>query len=451
MRSRRLFPLVLMAASTLLALAGAELVLRLWALRPAGAPPPDYGDTWRSDGLGSGGYLRPNLDLEVRGGHGGTVPFVTESHGFRRRDEVERWPPPETFRLLVLGDSFVAGYRVGQEETFTHRLEAEAVEGPGSRELQVLPAVIEEPVTGLHYLERHGLGFHPDAVLLGLTLGNDIVQTWAALEPEGSHRWPVPSDEEADNGDEDGNDTIRVIPNPQARPEDLALRARRLELPRRCFDPARRRPSHPRSWLDPLAERSLLVRRLRELVASRARGTGPQAVVSTWGEYHRPRLLDSNGLGVCLVDPPGEIATAYQRLEAILEGYRDLTAAHGVELVVALFPQRFEVQTADWQTAVDAYGLVPECFDPSLPGRRVRRICERLEVRSVDPTEALRDVHRRRGESLYLPGGDMHWNASGHRAFAVAMRPVLRQLVSAEVGGPAAEVATGPEPETQQR
>lgn len=448
MRKRRLFPLLLAAASTLLALVGAELSLRLWASRPSPPPSiPDYGDTWRTDGLGPGGYLKPNLDLEVRDGQGGTVPFVTESHGFRRRTDVARRPSSGTFRLLVLGDSFVAGYRVGQEETFTHLLEAGSGEHPGIARLEALPAVIEEPVTGLHYLDRHGLAFHPDAVLLGLTLGNDIVQTWANLEPEGAHRWATR---------DDGSPGARVIPNPQARPDALARRARRLELPSRCFDPRRARAADRRSWLDALAARSHLARRLRDLLAARSRTAGPQPVVSTWGEYRRPRLLDSNGLGVCLVAPPAEIETAFRRLEAVLAGYRDLARAHGVELVVASFPQRYAVQPEDWQATVEAYGLIPDCFDPAAPGRRLARMCRRLDLPCADPTETLRETHRRRGESLYLPGGDMHWNALGHRAFAEAIGPVIRRVEKAwrragersTTEGAADRLATRPEPET---
>ena len=155
-----------------------------------------------------------------------------------------------------------------------------------------------------------------------------------------------------------------------------------------------------------------------------------QTVSSLWGQYVPPLLFDNNGLGMYLDPPPPRIRTAYRRLFAVLEAYRDLCAAHGVRFVVALFPQRFQVQPPDWQATIRAYGLRPECFDLQAPDRRIRAFCRRAGIPCLDPTEAMSRQFARTGRSLYLPRGDMHWNAEGHRAFAEATEDAVISLAS---------------------
>ena len=105
--------------------------------------------------------------------------------GFRNDQEFSQEPPPGVLRILSLGDSFVAGYRVGQEETFSFLSEQWINQKLGKCE--VLVSEIEEPITGLYYLSKSGLAFHPHIVLLGVTIGNDIAQSYIALDPNGGN------------------------------------------------------------------------------------------------------------------------------------------------------------------------------------------------------------------------------------------------------------------------
>ena len=148
-----------------------ELVLR--KLEDQSVPVADYGDVF--DGaLSAGGQLLPDFDGLVSDGLGGLVRWKTNSDGFRNDREFARTRIPGGLRILSLGDSFAAGYRVGQEETYSLRLERKLNETFGPAE--VMLAVVGDPRKALGYLQEDGLGFSPDLVMLAITLGNDFAQ-----------------------------------------------------------------------------------------------------------------------------------------------------------------------------------------------------------------------------------------------------------------------------------
>lgn len=378
------------------ALALAEVGLRVTESLRTHGDALDYKDTWRQEGLGPGGFLEEGFSGRVRDGYGGTVRWVNNSAGFRRVEEVTREREPGTLRILSLGDSFTAGYRVGQEETFSHLLE-ERLEAAGSwRDVEVLISVVEEPATGLSYLETHGIGWRPDWVLLGLTLGNDVAQTYATLDPREDR-------------------------------ESLIADLKTWTLPPECFDPKSAKPPARAG-----ATGGLRLLRLLETLGDRQ---APRAVTSLWDEYVRPRLFDNNGLGMYLDPAPPRIQTAYDRLDSVLEGYREVCAAHGIGFAAVLFPQRYQVQPRDWTATVRTYGLDRDCFDLRAPNRRLTAFCRRAGIPCLDPTPAMSRRFEGTGRSLYLPRGDMHWNARGHQALADAIEgDVLRQ--AAGVGAP---------------
>jgi len=422
-RPRRALLLLTAALSTLLALGLAELGLRAWewAAPRAGGPVYDYGDVWRDGGLGPGGFLQEGFSGRVRDGYGGTVPWVNNAAGFRRREETTPERAPGSLRVLSLGDSFTAGYRVGQEETFSHRLEKHLEATGRWSQVEVLPAVIEEPPTGLLYLSTDGLRWNPDLVLLGITLGNDLGQTFVTLDPRGELR--LDADREPPT----------IGPNPEADQDALVAELRTWALPDGCFDPRAATP--PDFAAPPEHEGGLrLTRLVTGALEARRQRRAPQTVASLWGQYTPPLLFDNNGLGMYLDPAPPRIRTAYDRLFRLLAAYRDLCAAHGVNFAVVLFPQRFEVQPRDWEATVRAYGLDPECFDLNAPERRIEAFCREARIPCLDPTDAMTRRFLDTDRSLYLPRGDMHWNARGHQAFADAVADELQQLATTPSG-----------------
>lgn len=339
----------------------------------------DYADTT------DGGLLRPGFSSDVIGGDGSPVSWTNNAAGFRSTREFTRETPPGTLRILSLGDSFTAGYRVGDEETFSRRLEIWLTETLGPTE--VLINGIEEPANGLRYFLDTGVSWSPHVVLVGITLGNDIAQAYVSRHPQ-----PI--------GFRNGLEDV-VLP-PESLLESTTL-----------------------SWLAREIRYAALRSRLFSLIRPR------RAITSWYGHAYPPRLFDPiNGFGMFLRDPPAEIDAAYDRLFAILDETATEAESRGVHLIVAVFPQRYQVQPADWIAAQAAYGLDNGAFDLDRPNTLLAEYCLERRLNCVDPTEAMRRDHTSTGETYYQPLGDMHWNAAGHRAWLDGAKPDLLRMMA---------------------
>jgi len=98
--------------------------------------------------------------------------LTINSRGLRDR-ECDLAKPEGVVRVLVLGDSFVWGYGVSDEEVFTERLESKLIANGAKVE------VLNTGVSGwgtdqqLLFLERDGFDYEPDVVVLAFFIYND--------------------------------------------------------------------------------------------------------------------------------------------------------------------------------------------------------------------------------------------------------------------------------------
>ena len=144
----------------------------------------------------------------------------------------------------------------------------------------------------------------------------------------------------------------------------------------------------------------------------------PQTVMSWYGEYRRPKLFDAvNGLGQFLKNPTSEINESYEQLFKLLSAYAIFCKNRNIKLVVALFPQRFQVQKQDWENTIFVYKLKEAAFDISIPNKCIYEFCEANNIICINPTELMIKKHQEYKKSLYCPNNDMHWNKLGHNVF----------------------------------
>ena len=376
-RPKTLLRITLALLSTVFSIAAVEVVLRVQE-RCCFADAPDYPDTWRQGDLGLGGFLKENFDAQVQDGYGGTVRWTNNRHGFRSDRDFDRTPPPGVLRILSMGDSFTAGYRVGQEGTYSRKLEVWSNREVGATE--VLVACTEAPRHSLRYLETYGASWLPHLVLMGLTLGNDMAQTYADLHPEVIGF----------------NQGLEVV-----------------NLPSRCIRGPRPTPS-----------------RLYEFrVISRLVPFNPG--ITSWYGRTTPKLFDiTSGLGFFIKDPPEQIETAFSRTFRLMRGLRDFCRERNLLLAVLMFPQRFQVQPADWEATIRDYNLNRDQFDLEIPNRSIRSFCRKEGLLCIDPTKEMLSLYEKSGVEMYLPRGDMHWNSEGHRAFFESTIEELKPLVA---------------------
>lgn len=116
----------------------------------------------------------------------GTAFIEINRHGFRQG---QRQPekPPGTFRVAVLGDSFIEAFQVPDEESFSGVLERELRDRmtPRDRPVEVLNFGVSGYGTAqeLLMLRHHVWDYQPDLVLLAFFAGNDLRNNTAELEP----------------------------------------------------------------------------------------------------------------------------------------------------------------------------------------------------------------------------------------------------------------------------
>jgi lysophospholipase L1-like esterase len=165
------------ALGLLLGLAAVELAARALSLAPAAsAAYRDYApDTYLP--------FRPKPSTRTVGRtHEFTYDYRHNTYGFRDVEHaIEK--AKGTFRILGLGDSFTYGVGVAEDETYLAQLEAmlNAREGTHPRVEIIkagIPRFFPEPERIL--LEKYGLAFRPDLVIVGV-LPNDVIDTYFGL------------------------------------------------------------------------------------------------------------------------------------------------------------------------------------------------------------------------------------------------------------------------------
>jgi hypothetical protein len=365
----------------------------------------DYADTKRyeNEPLGWGGFLKENLSIYVTDGLGGKVRWTTNAQGFRSDREFSREPAAGVLRILALGDSFMAGFRVGQDETLPH-LEDEWINQKYGR-AEILVAETEDPSIALYYLDKFGFQLKPQIVLLGITLGNDIVQAYQGLDAHG--RYILTIENAAVHIEKNKNSLIgfEQLAAYKIPPEYL-----KSESPTEKFF---RRAGR---WL---TRRHLLRRSYQQHEA-----------ITSWGDRDNLSLFDpNNGFGVFANPLPPKIEEAYQRLFHILGGFALLCRQHDIIFAVQIFPQRYQVQSEDWARAIAEYGLKASRFNLMGPNQKIDTFCREHGIICIDPTAALAKWYAKTKQPLYLPRGDMHWNKTGHYAFFESSLPAFANLV----------------------
>lgn len=99
--------------------------------------------------------------------------YKINSLGLRDR-EYTLQKPANTFRILMLGDSFTEGDGVFSHETFSKQLERKLQSLPGPLRYEVINAGVGSysPLLEYLYLKTQGLHLHPDLVILNFDLSD---------------------------------------------------------------------------------------------------------------------------------------------------------------------------------------------------------------------------------------------------------------------------------------
>jgi hypothetical protein len=277
-------------------------------------------------------------------------------------------------RVAVLGDSFVFGSGVKQDEVLTRRLAA--LLGP-SFEVVNLGVPGYGTDQALLTLRRWGPLLSPDVVLAGF-FWNDVMEN-ASAEMYGM------------------------------RKPRFLLEGRGLAL----VPPGGKRNRGASARLDA----ALGTRFHLWSLARRAFGTTRDGVEPEERE-ERPVMVDLS----LRASPPSrepEFALTWALLAALAREARAL----GATPLVFTVPPRFLVDDAVKTKVLKIYGLGDDALDED-GFFRMKEACRRHDLPVVDLLSEFRDAARA-GEALFLPTG-IHWSAKGHELAARSLEAAVR-------------------------
>jgi len=353
----------------------------------------DYSDTKRKEyTLGQGGYLKENFNALVNDGSGHGIRWINNSQGFRSDHDFTLEPSNGVLRILSLGDSFTAGYRIPQGLTYSDLLRDWT--STNTAPCEILISCIDHPAAGFEYLRTEGYKWHPHIVLLGITLGNDITCDY---EDHLAQRTPEEK-------------------------KEIYYRLSQINLPDQCIKDPPETPGFSDRAKCFLYQHSQLIQHFFPTNAG---------IVSWYRDAAIPRMFDwCNGLGIFAIHCPEEIRSAYRQHFKILKGFKGFCESNDMSFAIMLFPQRYQVQPKDWQATVKRYSLNEKCFDLELPNKLLRDFCSSENILMIDITPCLQREHKKNGTSLYFPKGDMHWNQQGQYHAYLCVKEFLRPILT---------------------
>lgn len=292
-------------------------------------------------------------------------------------------------RVLVLGDSFVWGFGVEDDEIFTRVMEQST-----AGRIEAVNMGVPGYGTDQEYLlwSRKGRPWLPDDVLLMVTLYNDFWDNVEAVR----YSYPKP----LFRLDAGGGLVLTNVPVPQ--------RARGWREPDVSVIPI------GDSWFYSLASRSAFAdlalhaflrnERIRNLLES-------HEIIP------ERKPVNDDGYSLFLAGPERQAEVAWQTLFGIIGSLSSDVAKSGARLTVAIIPSNIQVYPELWKRfAANAGPQVAAALDPEAPSRRLTRWCAEKGIGVVDLLPGLAAAGRS-NIYLYFPK-NRHWTADGHRVVA---------------------------------
>lgn len=298
-------------------------------------------------------------------------------------------------RILFLGDSFVWGFGVENEEIFTHIL---------GKKLQSTAEVINMGVSGYGtdqaYLlwKQKARKWNPDDVVLMVTIFTDFWDNVEAIR----YGYPKPFFRLNRSGDV----TLFNVPVPSRAGE--------------WRDPDGEVISDGIGWMNYISSHSVFANVLK---TAAIRNTTMRHYLEE-RDMVISRLPGFNWEYPLYLKQPGEIETnTWNLLFALINKLDDDVTAAGAQLSVALIPSIVQVYPELWEKFARNAPAGEMELDPEAPNRRIMDWCMKAGIEVVDLMPALKEAGRN-NPYLYFPVNG-HWTSEGHQIVAETLLPFL--------------------------
>ena len=347
--------------------------------------------------------LEPGVEVPHRSAEFDYV-FRTNSLGFRGRLVPEQKPPGHR-RLVVLGDSFVAGVGVSDEAVFTERL-AEDLAGQRIDVVNVGRAGTST-IRELTLFRHIGSRFDPDVVLLVYYLGNDLAEVLEEETDEELAAWRPAG----------GLRQLAYLWCPNIYLE-LAMQKRRSS----AGDAYRKRTeAEVLAWIRGEAESGgvdgdLAEARYRRMPAAiRKRAESGQLP----GYRYLQACLDPSRFRNSLDPDEQFVHRAWGRTRDHLDSLREQVESAGGTLLLAMIPDASQVSAAALAFNRELGFEVDEGW-LDRPGRTAELVAEWADGAGVGLLDLRGVLSETESGTFYVQDG--HCTEAGHRAIATAIR-----------------------------
>lgn len=313
------------------------------------------------------------------------VRFAINQHGLRD-EEIPYEKPAGGFRVLALGDSFLAAAHVPLEQAMTKILQGELRDTLAPRPVDVVNAGVAGYGTAQEYLylDTEGYKYSPDLVLVVVFLGNDLNDNIRSADG----RWDRPVFKI------NGDGRLEQVSWPEA-------------------------PNFRRSGLEDFLVRNSTVYNFIASGVFRKVEQGQQPT----GETGRDPGQDFQ---IYQRDLPQKYERSWEVTEALLRAIADRAAQIGARTLVVGAPSFRQLDPERFNEMLRTEGLDPRKYDIELPNRLLRTAAERQQLPYLDLLPALRAGAAAGIGDMFYPK-NTHWAPAGQRTVARALFDYLVQ------------------------
>ena len=320
------------------------------------------------------------------------------SHGFRDYDRSYQ-KDPNTFRIMVLGDSYVQAIQVALSDSFPALLEQRLNENSTSMKFEVLALGMNGFGTAEEYMRYldFGVDYSPDMVILAFLTGNDFSDNSRFLSP-GSHAFYFAFDEN-----------------------------KNLVLDRSVIDDYQRSRTLPRRLFQKLKQNSYLANLVSERVYLLKEDLRLKQYQKRFYESRRevaPKLDEFSVPNIYLPEPSEHWQEAFDITKGIILKFRDSVEEHGSRFVLVSLSNAPQVHPELQKELNSTYGLP---FDFGKPDRIIEEFASQNGISYLKLMPTLLEYHLKTGKYLhgFGPSRSGHWNENGH---CVAAETIFQYL-----------------------
>jgi hypothetical protein len=361
--------------------------------------------------------LTPNAEVTHKSNEFEYI-YKTNSWGLRN-PEIPLQKPEGTTRLAIVGDSFVAGLGVADDEVFPRLLEDRLSEssGPGTIQVLNLGRAGSSAIREADLYETVGRPFQPDAVVLAVFLGNDLVEILEEHNAEELKAWTPPGLLRGLVYRAYPNLYLELAMQKAARASEQTGEARSKEELWEFV-----RAAAQRKGLEPDPVRARFERMPQDVIDDTRKGLFSQSTFLL-------ACVEPDRLVKGLSPDEDFLVSAWPRLKNQLERMKRLAEADETRFLIVLIPHAAQVDPAAWEFC-ERIGFQMRkdwLTEPSFLQNEIPAWCETHQVPCLDLTPKLREA----SDPVYYPK-DGHWNPRGHELVAkwLSEWPELQTAVS---------------------